>query len=200
MRALAFVCGFVFLLISGCGPTHYWYGNTMALRAEVSSPVAGGIEERTFVEPTVKGKSLGSVYIAPANVKLTRKEGLPADLATKIAGAFQTGAAVAVNASKRFKGLAVEEKDADEILQIDAQAHVAVSISGGTVMPDPVFGDTRSRITVVYTLKDSKTGAVLVKHCTVESSYWEYTQRVTDDMVRLAMNSGENLMYIFSEM
>ncbi len=200
MRVFIAALSLLALALCGCGPTHYWYGNQQALRASLASPLGGGVEERTFVDPSVKKRDFGKVYIAPPEVKLTRKEGLPADLAQKIASALSAGAAVAVNASERFGGIVSEEGAASEILSAEAQAHVAVSQTGQTVMADPVYGDSRSRIIVIYTLKDAKTGAVLVKSYGAESSYWEYTQRVTEDMARLAVNSGETLMYVLKEM
>ncbi|TAL18203.1 hypothetical protein EPN96_02640 [bacterium] len=182
----------------GCSADHLWYGNDRALSATPDNPVPGGPEERTYVAPEAKGVSFGKVYIGPVTVRSTRQEGLPEDFTARVASSAAMGAALAVKNSERFKGVAADETEADQLLSIEALAHV--SVVGQKFLSDPVLKDPRSKIFMVYTLREARGGKVLVKYSSVENSDWDYTQRVVDDLQKLARDAAQGLMFVFTEL
>jgi hypothetical protein len=191
------ILGLLGLVLAGCSADHLWYGNERALSATPEAPVPGGVEDRTFVAPEAKEMNFGKVFIGPVTVRSTKKEGLPEDFIARLENSAASGASLALKNSERFKGIVNEEKDADQLLSIDALAHV--SIVNQKFTPDPVLKDPRSKIFIVYTLRD-RGGKVLVKYSTVENSDWDYTQRAVADIEKLARDAAQGLMFVLTEL
>lgn len=192
------VLAFIGVALWGCAAEHLWYGNDRALSATPETPVPGGVEERTYVAPEAKEMRFGKVFIGPVTVRSTRKDGLPEDFTARISSSAAMGAALAIKNSERFGGIAADEKDADQLLSIEALAHV--SVAGEKFLPDPVLKDPRSKIFIVYTLKEARGEKILVKYSSVENSDWDYTQRVVADMEKLARDAAQGLMFVFTEL
>jgi len=171
-----------------------WYKNRAALASTVLKPVTGPPDERTYVAPEIRGGELGRVYIEAPRIAGTASgpemERFLERLAKRLAGAV----AQVIAESDRGKVVASLDPRPDSIATIDGLAHVATLDS--RVARDPVLNDPRSKVFLVFTITDAKSGKVLVRHTTSALSDWEYAPMAMDDLEFEGAKATENLLYV----
>jgi hypothetical protein len=196
---------FILLVFSlaGCETlfgSHKWYDNRRALDSTLERPVTGTPETSTYVESAAKGREFKSVAILPVTVTSTRKdEPEERDLLAHLSRLAEDALRDRLTFSERFGTVLMPgEGAAETTLSTEMKIHVATI--GGRVMADPILNDTSSKVFMVFTLRDTATGRVIVKFTSIAPSKWEYAPSVMKEMDMLVMTGIKDLGFVFSEM
>lgn len=183
--------------VSGCKSgmgSPQWYANKAAFGSTLEKPVQGGPDERTFVDPLLKGASLRTVRILPATVSMTAKSEDYAQFAEKFSGLALAGLKKALLESGRADRIAEPGQRADYTVRTEALVHI--SLQGGRVVSDPVYGDKRSRATVIFTVTDGDEKKIYMKYTTMVVSQWDYASYALEELEMAGAEGAADMLYL----
>jgi hypothetical protein len=198
--ALLCLVGFAVCGCASLAEERGWIDNPVALASSLRQPVKGGNDSRAYLNGEYLEGTFASVKVLTPSLLLSpQREGERKFLSRMITG-LNEGAMNALRLTEKFTLVVGDTPGVAAATQLNVQAWVHLANDDMNVVEDPLFGESVSRLVVVYTLTDMANGKVVAKYTANLPSKWDHPQRVRDDMLEKTIEAADELGFMLIQL